>query len=164
MHFAAGDEITDECANYVNIHGDLLPGDVVVTMAGKLPCSKIFHAVGPQWQSDEPTGSSPRPEDRQLGSCVWKSLEIADKKGYRSLAMPAISAGSYGYPLHLCTHTIVSTIHTYFASNSKSAIKEVRLIGVQNDVVQAFTVAIRDVFGADNLQLYEDTQPNEDQG
>ena len=137
----------------------------MITNAGTLPCSKIFHVVGPQWQSDEqPLGSTDRKEDRELASCVWKSLAEADKRGYRSLALPAISAGSYGFPLMRCASTIVQTHQTYFASQPQSTIKEVRLISVQEDVVDAFSTAMSTTLGMDHVQLYEKLWHEQEQG
>jgi O-acetyl-ADP-ribose deacetylase (regulator of RNase III) len=65
----------------------------VLTSAGRLPARWVVHAVGPIWRggtSDEPT---------LLASAYRSALELAAGVGARSAALPAISAGIYGYPV-----------------------------------------------------------------
>ena len=68
-------------------------GTAVITTAGRLPARWVVHAVGPVWRgggNDEP---------RLLASAYRSALELAAEAGARSVALPAISAGIYGYPL-----------------------------------------------------------------
>jgi O-acetyl-ADP-ribose deacetylase (regulator of RNase III) len=97
IHRAAGPELLDECMRIAkerrNIPGGPCPaGDAVITGAGRLPCKKVIHTVGPVWRG----GNSGEPE--LLASCYRKSLLLADEAGLKSIAFPNISTGVFGYP------------------------------------------------------------------
>jgi O-acetyl-ADP-ribose deacetylase (regulator of RNase III) len=69
-------------------------GTAVATTAGDLPARWVIHAVGPVWRG----GASGEPE--QLAAAYRSALDRAEALGARTVALPAISAGIYGYPLH----------------------------------------------------------------
>jgi O-acetyl-ADP-ribose deacetylase (regulator of RNase III) len=69
-------------------------GTAVTTTAGELPARWVIHAVGPVWRG----GAAGEPE--QLASAYRSALGEAEAAGARTVALPAISAGIYGYPLH----------------------------------------------------------------
>ena len=97
IHRAAGPELLEECMRIArerrNIPGGPCPaGDAVITGAGRLPCKKVIHTVGPIWRG----GSSGEPG--LLASCYRKSLLLAEEAGLKSVAFPNISTGIYGYP------------------------------------------------------------------
>ena len=68
-------------------------GSAVITGAGDLPASWVIHAVGPIWQGG---GAG---EADLLASAYRTALRLADEAGARSVTLPAISCGVYGYPL-----------------------------------------------------------------
>jgi O-acetyl-ADP-ribose deacetylase (regulator of RNase III) len=97
IHRAAGPELLEECRRiaykYRNRPSGPCPtGDAVITGAGRLPCKKVIHTVGPVWQG----GSQGEPE--LLASCYRKSIFLAAGAGFASIAFPNISTGVYGYP------------------------------------------------------------------
>jgi len=97
IHRAAGPELLEECLRIAkekrNIPGGPCPaGDAVITGAGKLPCKKVIHTVGPIWHG----GASG--EAALLASCYRKSMLLAEEAGLKSIAFPNISTGVYGYP------------------------------------------------------------------
>ena len=65
-------------------------GYAVVTGAGDLPCRWVVHTVGPNWHRGERAESS-------LVSCFRESVLAAAAVGARSVALPAVSAGVYGW-------------------------------------------------------------------
>jgi len=85
-----GEVIQEESRRYVEKHGPVPVGGVAVTTAGRLKAKYVIHAVGPRY--GEPEG------DAKLASAVRASLEKAEELGLRSIALPAISTGVYGYP------------------------------------------------------------------
>ncbi|CAN0224213.1 unnamed protein product [Bubo scandiacus] len=139
---AAGPDLQQECDELVRKNGTLLPGCAVITGAGKLPCKNIIHAVGPRWKKDE------------AGKCVYllrktvkKSLQLAETFNHHSIALPAISGGIFGFPLELCTYSIVSSIkETLEESMGDSSLKEVHLVDVAQNNVQSFSKALSEVF------------------
>ncbi|NXE34359.1 PAR14 polymerase, partial [Ptilorrhoa leucosticta] len=139
---AAGPALQEECDELVRKQGNLQPGCAVITGAGKLPCKNVVHAVGPRWN------------EKESQKCVWllkktvkKCLQLAEIYNHRSIALPAISGGIFGFPLELCTSSIVSSIkETLEESRGYSSLKEVHLVAFAQDNIQAFSKAFRQVF------------------
>jgi O-acetyl-ADP-ribose deacetylase (regulator of RNase III) len=96
---AAGPELDRACADL----GGATTGDAKVTPGFGLPARWVVHAVGPVWHG----GSEGEPE--LLASAYRRSLEVAADVGARSIAVPAISTGIYGYPLEPATEIAVAT-------------------------------------------------------
>lgn len=67
-------------------------GSAVATPAFDLPAKVIIHAVGPVWNG----GASG--ELQALRSCIHEALTLAASAGAESVALPLMSAGSYGFP------------------------------------------------------------------
>jgi O-acetyl-ADP-ribose deacetylase len=84
-----GPAIQEECDRI----GGCPTGSAVVTGGGDLPARWVIHAVGPVWRG----GSAG--EEGLLASVVRSSLERAEEVGAKSVAIPAISTGIYGFPL-----------------------------------------------------------------
>jgi O-acetyl-ADP-ribose deacetylase (regulator of RNase III) len=84
-----GPAIQKECDRI----GHCETGGAVVTGGGALPARWVIHAVGPVWQGG---GAG---EERLLGSAVSAALERAQEIGAKSVALPALSTGVYGFPL-----------------------------------------------------------------
>ncbi len=89
IHRAAGPTVMEECRAI----GGCPAGGAVITGAGALRAKKIIHAVGPIWRGGG------RGEAGILASAYEKSFLLAKRHGLRSIALPAISTGAYGYPL-----------------------------------------------------------------
>ncbi|NWR27497.1 PAR14 polymerase, partial [Tachuris rubrigastra] len=139
---AAGPTLQEECDELVRKNGRFQPGSAVITGAGKLPCKNVIHAVGPRWRKEE----AERCLDL-LRKTVKKSLELAETYNCCSIALPAISGGIFGFPLDLCTYSIVSSIkETLEGSKGDSSLKEVHLLDIVQDNIQAFSKALREVF------------------
>jgi O-acetyl-ADP-ribose deacetylase (regulator of RNase III) len=95
IHRAAGPGLLAECRRIAEERRPESPcpaGEAVITGAGRLPCKRVIHTVGPVWYG----GSRGEPE--LLASCYRKSLLLAEKTGLTSVAFPNISTGVYGYP------------------------------------------------------------------
>ena len=68
-------------------------GDAVVTGGGDLAARWVIHAVGPVWRGG---GEG---EESLLASAVAASLSRAEEIGAKSVALPALSTGIYGFPI-----------------------------------------------------------------
>src|SRR5437899_3924419 len=89
IHRAAGRrELQAACAAI----GGCATGDAVATPGFALATKWIIHAVGPRYRDGT------RGEPELLASCYRRSLEVADELDAKSIALPAISTGIYGYP------------------------------------------------------------------
>ena len=102
-----GEAIQEEC----NRIGHTAVGTAVMTGAGDLPASHVIHAVGPQMGEGD--------EDRKLASAVRTSLALADRHGLKSIGLPAISTGNFGYPLDRCARVTLTEIHRYLQGGTK---------------------------------------------
>ncbi len=102
-----GPSIQEEC----NRIGGTPVGTAVVTGAGKLPFKHIIHAVGPRWGDGD--------EDRKLSAAVRSAMALADRHGLKSIAMPAISSGNFGFPLERAARVTLTEIHRYLQGGTK---------------------------------------------
>jgi O-acetyl-ADP-ribose deacetylase (regulator of RNase III) len=96
---AAGPELDVACAAV----GGCETGDAVVTPGFALSARWIVHAVGPVWHGGRES------EPALLASCYRRSIEVAAGVGATSIAFPAISTGSYGYPARDAAEIAVAT-------------------------------------------------------
>jgi len=103
IHQAAGPGLLAECRSL----GGCDTGDARMTGGHNLTARHVIHAVGPVWQGG---GSN---EAELLASCYRKSILLAEEKGLKSIAFPAISCGIYGYPIdQAATIAIEATLNT----------------------------------------------------
>lgn len=72
--------------------GGCSTGQAVFTPGFALPAKYIIHTAGPIWHGGG------QGEAKLLRSCYDTSLRLAWDQGCRSIALPLISAGIYGYP------------------------------------------------------------------
>ena len=102
IHRAAGPELLAECRAI----GGCPTGHAVITGGYRLLAKHVIHTVGPIWRGGD------RGEPELLAACYRNSLSLADRHALDSLAFPAISTGSYGYPLKPATEIAVSAVRT----------------------------------------------------
>lgn len=103
IHRAGGPEILAESRTL----GGCATGDAKPTTAGQLPAGWVIHAVGPVWR-----GGGQR-EAEQLASAHRRALEVARDLGARTVALPAISCGIYGYPPELAAPVAVGVLDEF---------------------------------------------------
>lgn len=84
--------------------GGCPPGGAVVTDGFALHARFIIHTVGPVWRGGNDG------EAEILASCYRAVLALADDVGARTLALPAISTGVYGYPPDEAASVAVSAV------------------------------------------------------
>lgn len=102
IHRAAGSELLEECRQVPDIDGVRCPfGEARITTAGKLAAKYVIHTAGPIY------AQSPVPEDI-LASSYRNVLRLALENGCKSIALPAISCGVYGYPIHEAAEIAIS--------------------------------------------------------
>ena len=100
---AAGPELQTACDAVAVSGGVRCPtGEARITAAGKLPSRFVIHAVGPRY------GIDPRPE-ALLASAYRDTYTLALEHGCRTVAVPAISCGIFGYPLEEAAAVALST-------------------------------------------------------
>lgn len=147
---AGGKEIQNECDDYVIANGPLLEGHTHVTTAGMLPCKIVIHAYGPRWNSEADRARRNEEETKQeryLRSAIASSLEKA--KHLRSIAIPAVSSGVFGFPRGLCAKVILNTVLEFCKQNSHCMLSEIHLINNDDATVKVFADELRGRFGTE---------------
>lgn len=124
-----GREIQIESDEFVRKNGPVKTGEVAVTSAGKLKAKWIIHAVGPMWGEGN--------EDEKLRNAVLNSLRKADELGAKSISIPAISSGIFGFPKDRCAKIFFKTIREFAATNPKN-LKLVRLCNIDSETANIF--------------------------
>ncbi|MGW1346370.1 O-acetyl-ADP-ribose deacetylase [Kribbella sp. NPDC002412] len=101
IHRAGGPEILAELIErYPN---GAATGEAAWTTAGALPASYVIHVVGPNYTAGQR-------DPALLESCYRNALRIADELGVKTLALPAVSAGIYGWPAQSAADIAVHTL------------------------------------------------------
>lgn len=106
IHRAAGLDLLAACRALPEVSpGVRCPtGEARLTPGFRLPAGYIIHTVGPVWRGGE------HGEAGLLDACYRRCLELAARKGVRTLAFPAISCGVYGYPIDAAARVAVAAI------------------------------------------------------
>lgn len=91
IHDAAGPELLKECEYLMGCE----TGQSKMTKAYRLKAKHIIHTVGPVWYGGY------RDEHDLLASCYQTTLALAKEKKIKTLAIPGISTGIYGFPKDL---------------------------------------------------------------
>jgi O-acetyl-ADP-ribose deacetylase (regulator of RNase III) len=87
-----GPAIQSESDAWVHTRGRVATGSAAITSGGRLRAKHVIHAVGPVYDG------TARSADL-LASAVRAALRMADDHGLKSVALPAISTGIFGYPM-----------------------------------------------------------------
>jgi O-acetyl-ADP-ribose deacetylase len=105
IHRRGGPDILAECrALRAGHYGrGLRTGGAVATTAGRLPARWVVHTVGPVWSTTEDRAAL-------LADCHRNALRVAEELGARSVAFPAISTGSYRWPVESAAAIAVDTV------------------------------------------------------
>nr|XP_033801133.1 protein mono-ADP-ribosyltransferase PARP9 isoform X2 [Geotrypetes seraphini] len=135
---AGGKEVEKESKMWVEQHGDVLTGKIAVTTGGRLPCKCIIHAVGPIWNMYQESTCK-----QKLENAITEILKYVNKNpDIRSVAIPALSSGIYGFPLDLCATIIVTTIKDFCQQTPLSPhLKEIHLVNHDDRTVTAMKEA-----------------------
>lgn len=96
-----GPTIQAECSRI----GGTFVGGAVITTGGDLKARHVIHAVGPRMGEGD--------EDRKLRDATLNSLKVADENRLKSISLPAISAGIFGFPIERCAAIMLRTTIDY---------------------------------------------------
>lgn len=137
IHAAAGESIMEETTSR---YPEGCPtGAAVISGAGNLPAKFVIHAVGPVWRGGHAG------EDRLLASAFRRSLELACENDCRSIALPALSTGAYGYPMDEAARIALSTTVGFLREQGRPAL--VRFVLFDEGAYGAFAAALDEIVG-----------------
>jgi len=127
---AGGPTIGAESRVWIDEHGPLDPGIAALTSAGEMPSEYVVHVAGPIHAPDQDN-------EGLLATAVIGALDAATEIGATTLAMPAISAGTYGYPPDEACAVIAETA-ALFLSEGATSLRSVRLVGFDEAMTDRF--------------------------
>lgn len=133
---AGGPEIQRES----NRKAPVKTGQATFTTAGTLPYRAVIHTVGPIYRGG--TGGEPQ----LLESAVISALKVADELKLKSVSLPSISTGIFGYPLGPAIKIIVKAIFEFLAG--ESTLEEVHLVEYSPDKAEEIKGLINKEFPA----------------
>jgi O-acetyl-ADP-ribose deacetylase (regulator of RNase III) len=107
-----GPAIQRESDAWVRQHGRVPTGSAAITSGGNLAARHVIHAVGPVYDG------SPRSAEL-LASAVRAALKIADERGLKSVALPAISTGIFGYPMEEAAQVMLQAAVAYLKGETQ---------------------------------------------
>ena len=128
IHRAAGPELLEECKTL----GGCETGDAKLTKGYNLKARYVIHTVGPVWNGGT------RREDQLLANCYQNSLQLANEKGLKSIAFPAISTGVYRFPIERACRIALESIRNYLKSDD--SINEIYLVCFDQDVFDQYNI------------------------
>ena len=99
IHRAAGRELEKYCEEFAPID----VGQAVLSPGFNLPNAAVIHALGPKYFHDA------NPE-ANLAKAIDSVLYLANAHQFNSIALPAISTGSYGFPISEAASIIVDRL------------------------------------------------------
>ena len=107
IHRASGPQLMTE----LKLFPGCPTGEAVRTRAYTMKAKYVIHAVGPKMGEGD--------EDKKLSSAVRACLALADRHGLKSIAMPAISTGAFGFPIDRAARIILTEIQRYLQGGTK---------------------------------------------
>jgi glutamate racemase len=131
---AGGPSVDEASRTWVAEHGPVPRGGSAVTTAGDMRAGHVVHVVGPIYRGV--------PDDEiELTEAVRAALDASEHLEAASTAMPAISAGIYGYPPDEACRVIVEAVVNWLAEGG--SLREIRLVAFGGDVAEHFRMALR---------------------
>lgn len=105
-------------------------GQAAITGAGTLSCKYVIHAVGPRMGEGD--------ENNKLKNAILNSLKLASGKGLKSISIPAISSGIFGFPKDRCAEILVSEASNYIKENPKTSLEIVEFCIYDDTTLEHF--------------------------
>ena len=89
-------------------------GAAAMTTGGKLKARYIIHAVGPRMGEGD--------EDDKLKRAIGSVLALAAGEKLKSISVPAISAGIFGFPKDRCAKILVGETAAFIRNNPSASL------------------------------------------
>lgn len=132
IHRAAGPALYEECQKlqWCDV------GDAKITGAYRLPARHVVHTVGPVWEGGD------YGERELLAQCYQRSLQLAVEHGAHTVSFPAISCGTYEFPVEEAARIAVHAVRTFLTTAPQ--LEEVMFICFTQEAATAFQAALSD--------------------
>ena len=127
IYRAAGPELE----LYTNQLEPIQVSEAVITPGFQLPNAWVIHVAGPRYGVDDDPGGL-------LAKSMRNVLELADAKGVVRIALPAISTGSFGYPMDQAGPILIRAARSM--ATSLKHVREIRFVLFSSDALEFFQV------------------------
>ncbi|CAH1268229.1 PARP14 [Branchiostoma lanceolatum] len=120
----AGPSVAAECKQYITRNGQQDHGDVVLTGAGNLPYKSILHLT--------------HPNVKVFKKSIEICLEMADKRGFKSIAFPAIGTGGFKISPDQAASLMMDGVTDFAQKGAPTSLTTVRITVFQQQMLQNF--------------------------
>jgi len=108
------------------------PLTAVISGAGKLKADHIIHAVGPKFREDD--------IESKLRATMGNCLRLADERGLKTVAFPAMGSGYYGIPAPDSAKVMLEAFGSHLGEGA--GLTEVTICVLDSPQYKAFEAAI----------------------
>lgn len=105
-------------------------GSAAATTGGKLKARLVVHAVGPRMGEGD--------EDAKLKKAMNSVLALAAERNLKSISVPAISAGIFGFPKDRCAKILVGETAAFLKDNPKTLLGLIEFCIVDEEAFRFF--------------------------
>ncbi|WP_431191345.1 macro domain-containing protein [Funiculus sociatus] len=133
IHCAAGPELREEC---LQLNG-CRKGEAKITNGYNLLARWVIHTVGPVWQGGN------HGEGDILAQCYRNCLNLAEQYSIRTIAFPAISTGTFGFPTNLASRIAVTEVARFLQKNT--SVEKIIFSCFGQTVYDCYLVAIQEI-------------------
>lgn len=111
-------------------------GTAVWTEAYALPARWVIHAVGPVW------GLGGQDKLDLLADAYRNALRVADQLGAKTISMPAISAGTFGFPIDAAADVALTTVRDHV--RGETGLERATFV-LRGDALEAFSRRLKTI-------------------
>ena len=129
-----GPTIQKESDEWVRKHGQVSHAHPAWTSGGSLLAKYVIHAVGPVWGQGD--------EDVKLTAVVSGAMRVAEELGVKSIAIPAISTGIFGFPKKRAAALIFQAVVEFCRKNPNTSVNLIKLVLYDDATMTAFMDAM----------------------
>lgn len=126
---AGGMQIQKDSNNMIKKIGIIPVGKSIITDAHNLPCKFVIHTVGPKFGEGD--------EEKKLKKAILSALVLAESYNLKSISMPAISSGIFGFPKERCVEILLQT-SVDFLKNEELSIETVVMCNHDKETYSIF--------------------------
>ncbi|SHI77665.1 macro domain-containing protein [Propionispora hippei] len=124
-----GPEIQKQSNDIIKRIGSVPVGKAVITDAGNLLCKFVIHTVGPQWGEGN--------EQEKLRKAMISVLTLAELYNLKSVSIPAISSGIFGFPKTDCAKILLETAY-WFLQQDGVGLEHIVMCNFDDETYQIF--------------------------
>lgn len=106
---SGGAAIVKESSDWIKKNGKVPTGESCYTGAGKLKAKYVIHTVGPEWNAKVSSQENAAIHYK----AIMSSILTANKLQCKSISIPAISSGIFGFPKPLVGENFLQVIFNW---------------------------------------------------